>query len=266
MKYFDTHVHFFPDKLAGKALPRLREISQCPTYTDGTRGDTLAKFAQWGCVGGMVLHIATNAHQQTSVNRFAVESQGDGLYCFGSVYPYAENAIEAMGEIKEAGLHGIKLHPDYQEFFIGDEAALPIYAEAEKLGLPVAFHTGRDPLSPNLIHCPPDVLGKIADLFPRLTIIAAHMGGMDLPEEAAKHLADKPNVYFDTAFASHFLDVARFTELVKLRGADHVLFATDSPWSTLPAEKALLDAADLTPAEKEAIAWKNAEELFGISI
>ena len=204
MKYFDTHVHFFPDKLAGKALPRLREISQCPTYTDGTRGDTLAKFAQWGCVGGMVLHIATNAHQQTSVNRFAVESQGDGLYCFGSVYPYAENAIEAMGAIKEAGLHGIKLHPDYQEFFIGDEAALP--------------------------------------------------------------LADKPNVYFDTAFASHFLDVARFTELVKLRGADHVLFATDSPWSTLPAEKALLDAADLTPAEKEAIAWKNAEELFGISI
>ena len=82
----------------------------------------------------------------------------------------------------------------------------------------MAFHTGRDPLSPNLIHCPPDVLGKIADLFPRLTIIAAHMGGMDLPEEAAKHLANKPNVYFDTAFASHFLDVAGFTELVKLVG------------------------------------------------
>ena len=41
MKYFDTHVHFFPDKLARKALPRLREISGCPTYTAGTRGDTL---------------------------------------------------------------------------------------------------------------------------------------------------------------------------------------------------------------------------------
>ena len=25
MKYFDTHVHFFPDQLAGKALPKLRE-------------------------------------------------------------------------------------------------------------------------------------------------------------------------------------------------------------------------------------------------
>jgi len=117
-----------------------------------------------------------------------------------------------------------------------------------------------------LIHCPADVLGKIADLFPRLTIIAAHMGGMDTPQEAAKHLAGKKNVYFDTAFASHFLDAASFTQLVKLHGADKVLFATDCPWSTLPAEKALLEAADLSPIEKERIAYRNAEELFGVTV
>ena len=258
MKFFDTHVHFFPDKLAGKALPKLREISQCETHSDGTRSGTVKNFAEWGCAGGMVLHIATNAHQQTSVNNFAKESQHGNLYCFGSVYPYAENALEEMERIKEMGLYGIKLHPDYQEFFIGDEGALPIYAQAEKLGLPIAFHTGRDPLSP--------VLGKIADLFPRLTIIAAHMGGMDTPQEAAKHLAGKKNVYFDTAFASHFLDAASFTQLVKLHGADKVLFATDCPWSTLPAEKALLEAADLSPSEKERIAYRNAEELFGVTV
>ena len=266
MKYFDTHIHFFPDKLAGKALPKLREISKCETYSDGTRSGTVKNLEKWGCAGGMALHIATNAHQQTSVNSFAKESQHDSIYCFGSVFPFAENAIEEMHRIKEMGLYGIKLHPDYQEFFIGDEAALPIYTEAERLGLPVAFHTGRDPLSPNLVHCPSDVLGKIADLFPRLTIIAAHMGGMETPELAAKHLAGKKNVYFDTAFASHFLDAATFTELVKLHGADRVLFATDCPWSTAPAEKALLDAAGLTPAERERIAYGNAEELFDITV
>ena len=116
------------------------------------------------------------------------------------------------------------------------------------------------------VHCPSDVLGKIANLFPRLTIIAAHMGGMETPELAAKHLAGKKNVYFDTAFASHFLDAATFTELVKLHGADRVLFATDCPWSTAPAEKALLDAAGLTPAERERIAYGNAEELFDITV
>ena len=103
MKFFDTHVHFFPDKLAGKALPKLREISQCETHSDGTRSGTVKNFAEWGCAGGMVLHIATNAHQQTSVNNFAKESQHGNLYCFGSVYPYAENALEEMVRIKEMG-------------------------------------------------------------------------------------------------------------------------------------------------------------------
>ncbi len=266
MKYFDTHIHFFPDKLAGKALPHLHDICHCPYYSDGTRAGTLKNLEDWGCVGGMALHITTNAHQQTSVNNFAKESQHDNIYCFGSVYPFAENAVEEIHRVKEMGLYGLKLHPDYQEFFIGDEAAMPIYAEAEKLGMVLAFHTGRDPYSPNLVHCPPDVLGKIADLFPKLTIIAAHMGGMDMPQEAAKHLAGKKNVYFDTAFASHFLNPKEFEELVHLHGTDKVLFATDCPWSTLPAEKALLDAAGLTGSEREQIAYKNAEKLFGITV
>ena len=200
MKYFDTHMHFFPDKLAGKALPKLREISKCETYSDGTRQGTLDNLAAWDCSGGMVLHIATNAHQQTSVNNFAQESQHGNLYCFGSVYPFADNALEEVARVKEMGLYGLKFHPDYQEFMVADEAALPIYAQAERLGLPVAFHTGRDPLSPDLIHCPSDQLAKVADMFPKLTIIAAHMGGMDMPDKAAKYLAGKRNVYFVHGF------------------------------------------------------------------
>lgn len=266
MKYFDTHIHFFPDKLAGKALPKLREISKCETYSDGTRAGTVKNLEAWGCAGGMALHIATNAHQQTSVNDFAQESQGGNIYCFGSVFPFAENAMEELHRVKEMGLYGIKFHPDYQEFFIDDPAALSLYAEAERMGLPVAFHTGRDPLSPEVIHCQPQVLGKIAEMFPKLTIIAAHMGGMELPQEAARYLAGKKNVYFDTAFASHFLTASQLGELIHLHGADRVLFATDCPWSTVPDEQALLEAAGLTPAEKEQIAYRNAEELFGITV
>ena len=99
MKYFDTHIHFFPDKLAGKALPHLHDICHCPYYSDGTRAGTLKNLEDWGCVGGMALHITTNAHQQTSVNNFAKESQHDNIYCFGSVYPFAENAAKAINVI-----------------------------------------------------------------------------------------------------------------------------------------------------------------------
>ena len=105
MKYFDTHIHFFPDKLAGKALPKLREISKCETYSDGTRAGTVKNLEAWGCAGGMALHIATNAHQQTSVNDFAQESQGGNIYCFGSVLPFAENAMEELHRVKEMGLY-----------------------------------------------------------------------------------------------------------------------------------------------------------------
>ena len=214
-----------------------------------------------------MLHIATNAHQQTSVNNFAKESQHGTSTASAASTPTRRTRWRRWSASRRWGCTGIKLHPDYQEFFIGDEGALPIYAQAEKLGLPIAFHTGRDPLSPNLIHCPADVLGKIADLFPRLTIIAAHMGGMDTPQEAAKHLAGKKNVYFDTAFASHFLDAASFTQLVKLHGADKVLFATDCPWSTLPGGKGFAGGGGPIPQREGAHrSYRNAEELFGVTV
>ncbi len=266
MKYFDAHIHFFPDNLAEKALTRLSQVCGCPYYTGGTREDTVKKLTAWGCEGGMAYHIATNQKQQSSVNLFASQSQEGNIYCFGSVFPGAENALEELHRMKELGLHGVKLHPDYQEFLVKEEAAMAIYEEGEKLGLPMAFHTGRDPYSPQLVHCHPKSLGEIADCFPKLTIIAAHMGGMELPQEAAEYLAGKKNVYFDTAFASHFLNPQQLEELIRLHGPERVLFATDCPWSTVPAEKELLEATGLSAAEKEAIACRNAEELFEIQI
>ena len=47
MKFFDCHVHFFPDALAGRALPRLAHIAKSPFYSDGTLDGTLAKMEGW---------------------------------------------------------------------------------------------------------------------------------------------------------------------------------------------------------------------------
>lgn len=266
MKCFDSHVHFFPEFLANKALTRLADVCGCPYYSEGTKDDTQKKLQEWNCAGGLLLSIATNEKQQTSVNDFAAASQADALYAFGSVFPGAANMKEELRRIKSLGLRGVKLHPDYQEFFVLEDRAMEIYEEAEKLGLPIAFHAGRDPYSPNAVHCTPEALGKIAELFPRLTIIAAHMGGLAMPQEAAKHLAGKKNVYFDTAFASHFLTLSQFEELTRLHGTDRVLFATDCPWSTVPLERELLEACSLSASQKEAIACENVQALLQIRI
>lgn len=266
MKIFDMHTHCFPDALAPKALPRLAEISQSPYYGNGTYDDLCEKMLAAGCTGAMILHIATKPSQMTSVNNFAAACQKGNFYCFGSVYPTAENAIEELHRIKLLGLKGIKFHPDYQEFFVNDPAVFPVYEAAAKLGLPAVFHAGRDPYSPDLVHCTPAMIAEIADHFPTLKIIAAHMGGMEMPDAVEEHLIGKENVYFDTAFATRTLDAARCGNLIRRHGVEKVFFATDFPWSTVETELDLLSQCGFTEDEMQLICHKNMERVFGITL
>lgn len=262
----DTHVHVFPDKLKGKVLPKLSEICGDPYHSDGTLDDTMQKLRADGCDSFLVLHIATNPKQQDNVNSFAVQVQeeNEDVFSFGSIHYLNPNAVEDLYKIKAAGLKGIKLHPDYQGVMVDAPELQDIYRICEELGLIVAFHTGRDPYSPELVHCPPEKLALIADKYPKLTIIAAHMGGMKMADEVKKHLIDKDNVYFDTAFATSSISPEDMKELIRAKGVDKVLFATDFPWSTVPAERERLESLGLTEEELDKIYYKNAYKLLGL--
>lgn len=266
MKIFDMHTHCFPDALAGKALPKLAEISGCSYYGDGTYTDLCKRARDAGCCGFTILHIATKPAQMQSVNRFAAECRRDGVFCFGSVFPTDEAAPDMLDTIKALGLDGVKLHPDYQEFFVDDPAVFPVYEKAAALGLPITFHAGRDPYSPNIVHCTPKMLAEIADRFPTLTIIGAHMGGMERDADVEKYLVGKPNVWLDTAFATRWLSPERCAALVRRHGVERVLFATDFPWSTVETERAFLEESGLTANELELIYYKNAERLLGVKL
>ncbi len=262
--FFDMHVHFFPDKLAPRAVASLMETARGEAATEGTREDTLRRFKEWGVDGGLALHIATNPKQQENVNNFAKEAQGGRLLSFGSVHPEAETAIAELSRIKDMGLIGIKLHPDYQNFYVEEERVFPIYAECERLGLPIAFHAGWDPISPDDVHCKAEKLRYVAECFPRLRIIAAHMGASHTPEEAKKHLTGLANLWLDTAYMDKFLDTASFEDLVKTFGAEKILFATDCPWSDAPAIVEIIEHSGLSEEEKQRIFYQNAFALLGI--
>lgn len=263
---FDTHIHIFPDKLDGKVLPKLGEISNSEYYRSETKAQALLENEKGGVTHALALHIATNPKQQKSVNDFAIACQSENFLCFGSVHPKSEDKIEEIYRLFENGIKGIKLHPDYQEFFTNDEDVFDIYETCEKLGLIIAFHAGFDPYSPNVIHNPPKFMAEVAKKFPNLKIIAAHMGGMKQSEEVALHLAGLENVYFDTAMASTFMNSESFEKLVRLHGVEKILFATDSPWSKAEFEKNLIENTNLTFEEKEKIYYKNAFSLFNSEI
>ncbi|MEM1485756.1 amidohydrolase family protein [Oscillospiraceae bacterium PP1C4] len=260
----DSHMHLFPDSLAKCALPYLSEVSGSSYCTDGTLNGTLDAMAAWEVNYGVILHIATKDSHQKQINAFAkkIQDENQNLLCFGTVYPQSDSAIEELYHIKEAGLHGIKLHPDYQNFFFKDEQYFPIYETIAKLGLPLTIHAGWDPASPDIVHAPSADIAVVAKAFPDLTIIGAHMGGLGDPDEAEKHLAGLPNVYFDTALSSLFLKPAQYERLIRRLGIDRILFATDCPWSTVPIELGLLHQTGLTSDELDLITYQNACKLF----
>lgn len=142
----DFHTHVFPDKVAAKALPKLAAGSggMEPVY-DATV-DGLESFLSKNGIGKAVaLNISTNTHQQKSVNDFAVSLlKSDRIIPFGSVHPDSPDVFDELERLKAAGIKGIKLHPDYQGFFVDEKRMLPIYKKISELGFITVFHAGVD--------------------------------------------------------------------------------------------------------------------------
>lgn len=265
----DFHTHIFPDSLAPRTLPHLSKIAHdIPYHTDGTQTGALEAMRRWGVDYSVVLHIATKPGQARRINAFACEVQAahPQLLCFGSLHPADEDAPAVAAEIAGAGLYGVKLHPAYQDFQFGDERYYPVYQAVCDCGLPLLLHAGRDPVAPGANRAPAEEIARVARAFPRLTIIAAHMGALGDCADASEHLCGLDNVYFDTAMSAPLLDPDAFRALLYKRGSDHVLFGTDCPWSTAPDELALLRRVGVTGSDLENILWKNAACLLKLAL
>lgn len=268
MQLIDFHVHLFPDALAGRTMEKLSRIAgdeqgDAPYFTDATVADTLKKLEAWGVDAAVTQHIATSARSMRKVNDFAASVRSDRLYAFGSVHPDAPDAAEELERIKALGLDGVKLHPDYQEFFVDESRMAPLYEKMAQLGLPVLFHAGWDPLSPEMVHAEPERMKNVVEGYPELTVIAAHMGGMRRYDEVEKHLLGRKNLYIDTSMTYAYLaDAVQYARILRAHGLDRVLFATDCPWSTPEREFRLLGAVEMTAEERYAVLCGNALRLL----
>ena len=137
----------------------------------------------------------------------------------------------------------------------------PIYDALEQERIPVVFHTGYDPISPNLIHASPAGIAEVNRRFPQLTIIAAHLGGMMSQPEQAEELLGR-DVYLDLSM-SHTCPDSWYREILIRHGAQRILFGSDCPWSTPEVQLKKLQSAGLSALEIEQITHSNAERLVG---
>lgn len=261
----DMHTHCFPDRICGRVIAGLAEKSGIRPHLDGSAAALRRSTAESGIDRAVVAPIATAPRQQESIFRFACELHGQGnLLSLGSVHPDSPDWEEMLSRIRQAGLPGIKLHPDYQGFFIGEERALRVIDRAHALGLFTLIHAGMDAAYPSDVHCPPE---EIIRLLPRLegkNVILAHLAGYG-PGEAEKVLAGicGRDVYLDTAItAALYPDAAG--AILRAHRADRLLFGSDSPWGGQREAVAAVRAAGLDPVTEELVLGGNAARLLGL--
>ncbi len=264
--YIDTHIHAFADNIAERAVNKLKEVAQIEPRTDGTIKGAEELLEKCGIDYGVLLPVATKPSQQTNINNWAKAEYKGRFISFGTVHPLAEDAVSELDRIKELGLKGVKLHNDYQGVFIFDEVCHPVYRRCEELGLPIVFHMGRDPISPEVHRAMPYDLLELHENFPKLKIIGAHLGGVSAWESVYHYLMNVPNIWLDTAFTAGRIDETLFYEIVKKHGADRILFGSDLPWSSPEDEKEMIARLPVSDGDKEKIYYKNAVELLQLDL
>lgn len=260
----DFHTHAFPDELAPRAIEILSNRSGVKPETDGTCSGLLESMQQARITRSVIAPIATKPSQVRNINQWAVEvsRRYEPLVCFGTLHPGQDDWREEIRRLLEAGIVGIKLHPDYQEFYVDDPDLMPIYEEITRAGLILLFHAGVDIGLPPPIHCTPARLARVLDKYSDMTVVAAHMGGFRCWDEVQQHLIGR-NLYFDTSYSLRFLGADRMVSFIRAHGPDRILFATDSPWASQATEVAEIRRLPLTEQEIIAILGGNARRLLG---
>lgn len=260
----DFHTHAFPEKIAQKAIEKLSFASGGLTpYTDGTFSDLKRLFKQSGIDKAVILNIATNAKQQKNVNDFAATvNDGKNIFAFGSVFPYADDALEELERIKALGLKGIKLHPDYQGFSVDDQKLKPLYKKIGELGLITVFHAGQDYGFAPPYGATPEKMARALGWFSS-PVVAAHFGGVGCGEAVIKYLCGK-DIYFDTSFGYSTQPKYYIQKIIDTHDCNKILFGTDSPWQTAEMEMRLLNSLEIGENDFQKITYLNAEKLLGI--
>ncbi len=265
----DFHTHCFPDTLAPRAMERLKDISArfdfIKAHTNGTASDAKAVLTRAGITHAVVCNIATNPRQETNVNDFAISLTADPFFSpLGSIHPDSEKKAAELDRLAAAGVRGIKLHPDYVHTVLLDPRFDEIFSLAEERGMLAVVHAGYDPISPDFAHATPEMFAAVKKKHPRLTLIAAHMGGFHMAKETIKHLVGT-DIYLDTSLCS--LREEERDLLYKIL-AEHdptrLLFASDTPWSDAAREVAFLENAPINDERKAMIFRENAARLLGL--
>ena len=204
--------------------------------------------------------------------------------------------------VRELGFKGAMLAGRVNGRFFNEEEFFPVFAKAAELDVPIYFHPAMPPMAVQQSNYMSDnysfivgsefataaygwhaeagiqlvrmILSGIFDRLPNLKFISGHWGET-IPAfiERMNSILDQEITHLDKPFIEYYKEHVYLTPsgilssdqleyLVKVMGADHILYAIDYPYILPEDPYGFLMNANITDEEKELIAHGNAERIL----
>jgi predicted TIM-barrel fold metal-dependent hydrolase len=202
-----------------------------------------------------------------------------------------------LRKLRDLGYIGLKMIGVRRDYDCEDY--FPVYETAQEFGWPVLLHLGvigggidysithprRDPeaaktyrrIGPQMgvarnmsaMRMRPFHLDTIANNFPQLKLIGAHLGGTGNYDEAASVARWRHNVYFDisggTTIERHAVERGLIGREI---GCEKLIFGSDTQPDKIKRHidrwEGIFDLLELREDERERIWWSNGAELYGL--
>lgn len=176
-----------------------------------------------------------------------------------SVHPRDPEAAARLRAQADRGARIVKLHPEFQRFYPDAPEAMALYAECERLDLPVIFHAGRSGIEPGWMrrYALLRRYEAAAEAYPRVRFVLGHAGARDLPD--ALPLARRPNVWLECASPG----ASALGDALAAAGAEKLVFGSDWPFYPVAASLAkVLLVTRQDQAARTLILRENAERVL----
>ena len=263
----DVHTHVWPERIAGAVLQSIARDLGYEAVFQNTVDSVKAHMRDSGVDKSVVLGVVQRADQVQRANDWLISIQDDMLVPFGAMHPDLEDKAAEVRRLRQSAIKGIKLHPMLNRFYPDDPKMFPVYEEMGE-DMVLEIHSGRlahtTPGEP--IYAAPQRIMSVVRQFPRLKVIALHLGGFYMLDEAERELIGRENVLIDTTWPPSLRELASetLTAIINKHGPHKVCFGTDFPLASQATDAEYLMGLPLSESDKDRILGENARELMGL--
>lgn len=195
---------------------------------------------------------------------------GGRLHWMAIVNPIDKTVVNSVIDARANGAVAIgELNADGQGFDWHDADRLRGFANVcVDQKMPVLMHASEPTghLYPGKGTATPEKIVAFATAFPELRIVAAHWGGgLPFYELMPEVKAVVSNVSYDTAASTYLYRFEVFETVIRLVGADRVIFGTDYPVLTMKRFTERVRSLPMDVGERLALFAGNAQRVYGLA-